>query len=48
MWLNKPLATLGKDFDSSFEESGFFLAASFLGRALDAMLITQGSYIVER
>ena len=34
MWLNKPLATLGKDFDSSFEESGFLLAASFEGEPL--------------
>ena len=26
VWLSKPLATLGKDFDSSVEKGSFFLA----------------------
>ena len=35
MWLNKPLATLGKDFDFSLEKGSFFLAADlFSGEQL--------------
>ena len=46
VWLSKPLATLGKDFNSSFEESSFFLAANlFSGEQLlfSCYLIRKGA-----
>ena len=39
MWLSKPLATLGKDFDSSLEENSFFLVVNLLGKERDIMYV---------